>query len=215
MPCNNNHTYRQQNVSQKHPRQATAGFSLIELLVVIVIAAILFTCATLAIRGHDPEEVLHHEALRFNQLIQLALEQAILRGENYALEIHINGYRFLQFKQQNWTQIKNDPLLRARQLPADMELELNLEDTQVVIDPAANMGDRFSLDSKINQPQINPQSGDHSRKHKKSTDPQIYLLSSGEITPEFSVRFFFPTTAKSYLVSGKFNGQHKVTVSDL
>ena len=43
------------------------GFSLLELLVVIVIIAILFTFTTLSIRGTSPEELLETEAQRLDQ----------------------------------------------------------------------------------------------------------------------------------------------------
>ena len=49
------------------------GFSLLELLVVIVIISILFTFTTLAIRGTSPEELIQTEAQRLDRLLQLAL----------------------------------------------------------------------------------------------------------------------------------------------
>ena len=62
------------------------GFTLIELLVVIVIVAILFTYTTLAIRGNSPEDAIKEEAHRLERLIELALEESILRGEEYGIE---------------------------------------------------------------------------------------------------------------------------------
>ncbi len=205
------YTGKLQNKTNKLRR--LPGFTLIELLVVIVIAAILFTYATLAIRGHNPEDRIHTEARRLNQLIQLALEQAILRGNDYALEVHINGYRFLRQQQGKWVKITNDRLLRQRQLPENMQLELNLEDTTVVIDPAANMDETFSLDSQMSKDNSDRTSSNASNTRNKAR-PQIYLLSSGEITPEFSIRLSCPDVETSYLVEGKFDGQIKNRISD-
>ena len=73
------------------------GFSLLELLVVIVIISILFTFTTLAIRGTSPEELLQTEALRLDRLLQLALEEAILKGEEYGVEFKPGSYRFLLY----------------------------------------------------------------------------------------------------------------------
>ncbi len=177
----------------------SSGFTLIEMLIVIVIAAILFTYATLSIRGHNPEDKIHTEAQRLDQLIQLALEQAILRGEEYALEVHINSYRFLRQQRGKWIEVKNDRILRQRQLPKDMQMELSLEDTTIVISPATG-ADSFSLKDKT------------SNKNNNSRDklhPQIYLLASGEITPEFSIRLSYPGVKTSYLIKGRFDGQLK------
>ncbi|HHO58992.1 MAG TPA: type II secretion system protein GspH [Thiotrichales bacterium] len=192
-------------------RNACRGFTLIELLVVIVIVAILFSYTTLAIRGHDPEEMIQTEARRLDRLIQLALEEAILRGEEYALEVGIDGYRFLRFQQQRWVVIDTDRILRTRQLPVDMELELSLEETEIVIDPNAGMSKEFSLESEVDK---FAEEGEDGNKRKK-LEPQIYLLSSGEITPEFSIRLFYPGVETSYLVEGRFDGEHNAVISEL
>jgi len=62
------------------------GFTLLELLVVVVVVAILFTYTTLAIRSDSPEDVIKKEAQRMGRLVQLALEESILRGEEYGIE---------------------------------------------------------------------------------------------------------------------------------
>ena len=109
------------------------GFSLLELLVVIVIIAILFTFTTLAIRGTSPEELLETEAQRLDRLLQLALEEAILRGMEYGLEFTPNSYRFLLYIENTWQPHESDRLLRERQLPENMEFELEIEQIDVLI----------------------------------------------------------------------------------
>ena len=90
----------QANCQQAHPyplRPAQQyGFTLLELLVVVVIVAILFTYTTLAIRSDSYEDIIKKEAYRLERLIELCLEEAILRGEEYALESYLDGYRFLR-----------------------------------------------------------------------------------------------------------------------
>ncbi|MGD2055027.1 MAG: type II secretion system minor pseudopilin GspH [Gammaproteobacteria bacterium] len=169
------------------------GFSLLELLVVIVIIAILFTFTTLAIRGTSPEELIQTEAQRLDRLIQLALEEAILRGTEYGLEFKPDSYRFLLFIENTWQPLEDDKLLRQRQLPESMEFELEIEQIDVLVEK---------------------QSDDSESEDEDRPDPQVFILSSGEITPEFSVRLVMPGVATSYIVSGTINGEHNAELSE-
>lgn len=180
-------------------RRQHSGFSLLELLVVIVIIAILFTLTTLAIRGTSPEELIQQEAQRLDRLLQLALEEATLKGQEYGLEFSPNSYRFLLYFENRWVPLDQDKLLRERQLPEDMEFELAVEQIDVLIEDDAEDTNRDDEESD-----------DEDRPR-----PQVFLLSSGEITPEFSVRLVMPGVETSYLVSGTVNGEHYAEISDL
>ena len=149
---------------------------------------------TLAIRGTSPEELLQTEARRLDQLLQLALEEATLKGREYGIEFSTDGYRFLLYAENTWLPLEQDRLLRERQLPANMEFELEIEQIDVVID-------KDSAES-------NEDDEDRPR-------PQVFLLSSGEITPEFSVRLVMQGVETSYIVSGTVNGEHRAELSEL
>lgn len=166
------------------------GFTLLELLVVIVIISILFTYATLAIRGSSPEELIQQEANRLDRLLQLALDEAVLRNTEYGIELSSRGYRFLYYEENKWRPMEQDKQLRERELPHEMLIELSIEQTDVVIDSS-------SIDDD------------------KKLQPQVFLLSSEEITPEFSARFTIPGIAASYVVHGNVAGQHTVKASEL
>ena len=199
------HRANQQHASQQH------GFTLLELLVVVVIVAILFTYTTLAIRSDSPEDIIKKEAQRLERLVELALEEAILRGEEYAIEVSQNGYRFLRFSQNQWQPLSDDNILHDRELPLEMELEMRLEDTEIVIDPASGTktlsGDESDDDPDDDQ--------DEKSEDKETFNPQIYLLSSGEITPEFDIRFYILGIEASYIVKGLFDGTLSSEASEL
>ena len=181
------------------------GFTLLELLVVVVIVAILFTYTTLAIRSESPADIIKQEAQRMQRLVELASEEAIMRGEEYAIELSLNGYRFLRFENNQWLPLSSDRILRERELPLEMELELLLEETEVVIDMSADNAMQEDIDLELE---------DEDEQNNKA-DPQVYLLSSGEITPEFEVRLFILGVEASYLVSGRFDGSVETKISDL
>jgi general secretion pathway protein H len=184
------------------PQGRASGFTLLELLVVIVIVSVLFSFMTLAIRGASPEDAIKEEALRLNQLIQLALEEAVLRNTEYALLFSTHGYQFLQLNEDNWQTIEADKLLRKRELPLEMEIELSIEQVDVVI-------------ADMHEDSESEPGGDADEKTKKKLQPQVFLMSSEEITPEFSARFIIPGVEESYIVNATMDGKHTVSISDL
>ncbi len=188
---------------QRHKQR---GFTLLELLVVVVIVSILFTYTTLAIRSDSPEDIIKKEAFRLERLVQLALEESILRGEEYGIEIYFDGYRFLRQSEDQWQPLSDDKILHERELPLEMEMELSLEETEIVIDSSSN--NTSAQDFDLNN-------DDEDKDKKKKIKPQIFLLSSGEITPEFEVRFYILGVETSYFVKGMFDGELKTEVSDL
>lgn len=194
------------SLSSRHCRQQF-GFTLIELLAVIVIVAILFTYTTLAIRTDSPEESIRTEAQRLERLIQLALEESILRGEEYGMEIFIDGYRFLRLSDNQWQPVTGDKILRERELPNKIELEMQLEQTDIVIGLSSDPLDE-SVDLDANKEA-------ETDTENNSIKPHIYLLSSGEVTPEFDIRFYILGVENSYIVKGQFDGTLSTKLSDL
>ncbi len=192
-----------------------SGFTLLELLVVVVIVAILFTYTTLAIRSNSPEDIIQEEAQRLERLVQLALEEAILRGEEYGIEISSDGYLFLRFTQNRWTPVTDDKILRRRELPLEMELEMRLEDTEIVISPGTVKKGSDKLSSSSDSSDDADEDNNDEKEKKASFKPQIFLLSSGEITPEFEIRLYILGIETSYIVNGRFDGSLSAEVSDL
>lgn len=174
------------------------GFTLLELMIVIVIVAILFSFATLTIRSSSPEDQIKEEARRLDRLIQLVLEEAVLKNTEYGLEFKQNSYRFLTYSEGQWQAVSDDKLLRERELPEDMEIELAIEQTDIIIGEAAEATDE----------------DDDNTDEEKKAKPQVFLLSSEEITPEFSARFTLHGIEASYIVSGRIDGKHEAKLSD-
>ncbi len=102
------------------------------------------------------------EAERLQALIYLAAEESILYGREYGLEVTEDGYSFAQLNPdtQVWEIPTDMRTLRPRALPEGMTLELYLENTDVVLQGEA------------------PEEED-----VETPVPQIFVLSSGELTP--------------------------------
>ena len=111
----------------KRATQATAarGFTLLELLVVLVIAGVLLGMVGLnAMQGE--RQVLQGEAQRVALLLQLARDEAIVRNRPIAFEADAERYRFLIRDGNKWQALTQDDLLREREFRrAPVALSIN------------------------------------------------------------------------------------------
>lgn len=107
---------------------AAAGFTLLEVLVVLVIISVIVGLAVLSI-DTGPEE-LRREGNRIASLLELASEEAVMNGRECRVVLRRHGYSFEQLQEGKW-QATEDELFRPRQLPDDISLQLFLENQEV------------------------------------------------------------------------------------
>jgi len=156
-----------------------AGFTLLEVMVVMVLIGIIFSFAMLSMRGDDIAERMDREARRLETLLALANDEAILRGEELGVRFTDDGYEFLALALDGW-KLTDDDLLKSHTLPADISLELELEDQQ-------------SLNSGDGEDEV-------------ETPPQVLILSSGEMTP-FTVTFGSSLSDYRYRLTASLMGE--------
>ncbi len=136
-------------------RRATAqGFTLLELLIVVVIVGVMAGAISMSVGGNESRQ-LKDEAQRLIALIDIASQEAILNGREIALQVEKEAYQFLIFDEetQKWLMIEADTL-RPREVPEGIELSIMIEGQQEEVS-------RFG-----------------------ETEPsRVWILSSGEMSP--------------------------------
>jgi len=153
------------------------GFTLLELMVVLVIIGVLLTFVGLSTGGDSRAEQMQREATRLIALIDMASEQAVLRSEQLAIRFGDEDYEFMLLQSGKWAALQDDGPLRGRELPKGMELRLELEE--------------------------NPPPG---LQAEDAEAPQVFLLSSGEMTP-FTLTFSAPESEQRYVVKASLLGR--------
>jgi len=94
-------------------RSKAAGFTLLELLVVMVLAGILLMIVTVSVTP-DPRQQLAREGQRVGQLMALAADEARIRQQAIVWEADLNGYRFVSEAGGERQLLTGDDMLRER-----------------------------------------------------------------------------------------------------
>jgi general secretion pathway protein H len=138
----------------------TQGFTLIEVLLVVLLIGIVSGIVLLAATPNDSSRLIASEADRLAEAISLAADEAVSENQQLGLMIDERGYRFLDFDEQSkqWLASSN-PVFAPYELPPNLSLHVLKDDSSKTL-----------MD--------NPQDKKNSDPDKLS--PQVVLLSSGE-----------------------------------
>ena len=147
------------NQAIKFSGKLERGFTLLELLVVVMIIGILATFAIVSIGNRALDDRLEVESKRLEQILKLASEEAETKGIELGFRYTKEQYEFLATDKDGlWAPYTDAGPLRPREIPAPFYLELSIEDRPV------------------------PPAEDATDNKNQKIEPQIMLLSSGEIT---------------------------------
>jgi general secretion pathway protein H len=127
-----------------HAPQPTSGFTLIEIMVVLLIVAITIGMVGINLQRGDSNRV-QEEADRIVILLQAAREEAILQGKVFAVQFSNDGYRFLRLNDKGKLElIEQDDVLSPRSLPDGVTLSFTMDgaaaDTEagLILDPSGS-----------------------------------------------------------------------------
>jgi len=181
------------SIQSKKTKQQN-GFTLIEVMLVIVIAGLMASMIQFSFSGDKAEETLEQSSRRFAGIFDIAAEYGMLNNVELGLMVSKDSYQFLGYDGISWTDVSENELFSQYQLPEGVELVLQLDDLPIE-DPQLLDSKLFAELQEENESSFDSDSDkdeDDSANEieKKKLIPQVYMLSGGDITP-FSLRFQF------------------------
>jgi general secretion pathway protein H len=169
----------------------SAGFTLLELLVVVTIVAIFVGMAVLSIGVAGDDRDLQQESFRLKSLLDLVREEALMQYRDFGIYFSATGYRFYiyDYQQLEWVEPLGDNLLTERPLRQQVNLELVVEGRDIVL-PV-----EFEPDA-LSDPM-----------------PQVMILSSGEVTP-FEAALVRPFSEARVNLRAEINGTIEINTGE-
>jgi general secretion pathway protein H len=156
------------------------GFTLIEMMMVIVLIGVMVSAVQFGFSSSKPEQVLQQHSARFAGIFDVAAEYGMLNNIELGLYLDENTYQFLGYDGVRWSPVADNPIFESYTLPEGVEISLQLDDLPieeaVLFDP-----------SLLNNEE---EDDSFSEEEEKKIIPQVYILSGGDITP-FSLTFQF------------------------
>jgi general secretion pathway protein H len=171
------------------------GFTLIEMMLVIVMIGLMASVVQYNAGGDKQETLLKQTSLRFAGIFDVAAEYSMLNNVELGLFVDKTSYQFLAYDGTRWTDVGDNELLVATPLPDGVEIELELDDLPIeeplLFDPQQDDDKGLFSDEDSFADEEDEDSDSDGRdpdKKKKKLIPQVYILSGGDLTP-FSLTF--------------------------
>ncbi len=150
------------------------GFTLLELLLVLVLVSV-SAVAVISTFVSSTEDQAKEESQRLFLQLQLLNDEALLSGHNYGLRIDEkqNRIHLMSLGDDGWQAMELDGMANEITLPESLMMEMTLGgDVWSNNESLFNPGSLFDEDMFADV-----------EKDRKPRPPQIFILSSGEITP--------------------------------
>lgn len=170
------------------------GFTLIEILVVVVIVATVVSIVTLSVGVIGEDEALDTEQRRLGSLIETVQDEAMLQGREFGIEFMTSSYRFVEFDPltRQWADVPGDELYRLRFLPEGLEFELYIDEKRIDLQQDPKQLD--DPDKPVTPSSVEPYL------------PHLFVFASGEATV-FKLYLWRPQTDARLFVGGDMLGE--------
>lgn len=117
------------------------GFTLIEIMIVVVIIGVISAGVLLSVNLTGKDRDLDKESERLLTLVNYAREQAEIQTREYGVIFHEDGYQFVAYdtRRQRWREVYEDEILRLRKLPDGLDVKLIVDARPVVLVPTSDV----------------------------------------------------------------------------
>lgn len=171
-------TYR---TSNRMLKLRHAGFTLMEVMLVILLMGLAAAAVTMSIGNSGPQQALERTAQQFIAATELVLDETVLSGYFVGIVVEKTSYQFVYYKDSKWHPLEKDRILSEKQMDPGVTLNLVLDGLPLVQEDETD-------ESWFEEPLIEPSAEDK----KKHPEPQILLLPSGEMSA-FELSFIAKT----------------------
>ena len=186
-----------------------AGFTLIEIMVVMVIIAVLASLVTLSVSGRAVDDRMEAESRRLEQLFRIASDEAQAKGVELGFRHTPKGFEFVtpDSNTGRW-RLLEDGMFRPRQVLEPFYLELRIDGRVVKPVSPAPRAPKEDEEEQQDEPQrhTSRQSEEEERKKSEATQPQVLILSTGEMT-SFTLDLKLKDLPSYYRIEGNALGQ--------
>ena len=175
-------------------RASTRGFTLVEVLVVVIIIATIASIALLSVNVGSEDAELDTERRRLASLIETIQDEAVLQGREFGVEVMTSSYRFVEFDPltRQWSEIPFDDLYRLRNLPDGLEFELFIDDRRIEL--------------KSDPERLGESDDDRPSNRANRYVPHLFVFASGESTV-FELHIVRPAVDRRLVLRGDILGE--------
>jgi general secretion pathway protein H len=210
-----------------------AGFTLLEILVVVLIIGILTAGMLLSMNFAGRDTALETESKRLVSLMNYARDQAELQTRDFGIVFGQHGYEFVVYDVRTgaWRTVDEDDALRERDIPSGLDFQLVVDARPIVLDeavkqPSAPTSGSSSDSDDSTDSSSTPQShaavphvsseSDSDSNSSSDTDsdsnqnstafaPQVMIFSSGDLS-SFTITVERPSEGRSITLAENKDG---------